>query len=136
MKRFLFAGLAAVALTAAPASAATVDVLADFSGVAAVTGSAPNRELIWGAYAPLAQNGSVDWAFAFPGQTWQFGNQGTGPDDVPNGGSEFADMNFWAYTTEGGNGVIPEPATWAMMIAGFGLVGFAARRRRTVVTTA
>ncbi len=25
---------------------------------------------------------------------------------------------------------IPEPATWAMMIAGFGLVGFAARRRR------
>jgi hypothetical protein len=27
-------------------------------------------------------------------------------------------------------GVIPEPATWAMMIAGFGLVGFAARRRR------
>ena len=30
-------------------------------------------------------------------------------------------------------GVIPEPATWAMMIAGFGLVGFAARRRRTAV---
>jgi hypothetical protein len=29
-----------------------------------------------------------------------------------------------------GGGVIPEPATWAMMIAGFGLVGAAARRRR------
>jgi DNA-binding beta-propeller fold protein YncE len=28
------------------------------------------------------------------------------------------------------NGVIPEPATWAMMIAGFGLVGGMARRRR------
>lgn len=27
-------------------------------------------------------------------------------------------------------GVIPEPATWTMMIAGFGLVGAAARRRR------
>jgi len=25
---------------------------------------------------------------------------------------------------------VPEPATWAMMISGFGLVGFAARRRR------
>lgn len=26
--------------------------------------------------------------------------------------------------------VIPEPATWAMMIAGFGMIGMAARRRR------
>lgn len=33
----------------------------------------------------------------------------------------------------GGVGVIPEPATWAMMIAGFGLVGSAARRRRKAV---
>jgi len=29
---------------------------------------------------------------------------------------------------------IPEPATWAMMISGFGLVGFAARRRRAIET--
>ena len=29
-------------------------------------------------------------------------------------------------------GVVPEPATWAMMIAGFGLVGGAMRRRRAV----
>ncbi len=27
-------------------------------------------------------------------------------------------------------GGVPEPATWAMLIAGFGMVGFAARRRR------
>lgn len=33
-------------------------------------------------------------------------------------------------------GVIPEPATWAMMIAGFGLVGAAVRRRRSVAVTA
>ncbi len=31
---------------------------------------------------------------------------------------------------------IPEPATWAMMIAGFGLVGFAARRRRPLASVA
>jgi hypothetical protein len=31
-------------------------------------------------------------------------------------------------------GVVPEPATWAMMIAGFGLVGAAMRRRKTVAT--
>ena len=28
---------------------------------------------------------------------------------------------------------VPEPATWAMLIAGFGLVGAAARRRRPIV---
>lgn len=31
---------------------------------------------------------------------------------------------------------IPEPASWALMIAGFGLVGFAARRRRAEVQPA
>jgi len=31
------------------------------------------------------------------------------------------------------NGVIPEPATWTMLIAGFGLVGSAMRRRRNVL---
>jgi hypothetical protein len=30
--------------------------------------------------------------------------------------------------------IVPEPGTWAMMIAGFGLVGFAARRRRVALT--
>jgi len=31
---------------------------------------------------------------------------------------------------------VPEPATWAMMIAGFGMVGAATRRRRTAVMQA
>ena len=35
------------------------------------------------------------------------------------------------------NGAVPEPATWAMMIGGFGLLGAAARRRtKTTVTFA
>ena len=29
---------------------------------------------------------------------------------------------------------VPEPAAWALMLAGFGMVGFAARRRSNVVT--
>jgi len=33
-------------------------------------------------------------------------------------------------------GAVPEPATWAMLITGFGLVGFAARRRRSMVAIA
>lgn len=32
-----------------------------------------------------------------------------------------------------GGGAVPEPAGWAMLIAGFGLVGAVARRRRTAV---
>ena len=32
--------------------------------------------------------------------------------------------------TPNGVGVIPEPATWAMMLLGFGAIGFAMRRRR------
>lgn len=32
-------------------------------------------------------------------------------------------------------GAVPEPATWAMMLLGFGGIGFAARRRKRNVTT-
>ena len=53
----------------------------------------------------------------------------------------FGNDNFGTYTLTvrgpgtatffpGGGGVIPEPATWAMLIAGFGLVGSALRRHR------
>ena len=40
-------------------------------------------------------------------------------------------VGFWTET-----GGVPEPATWAMLIAGFGLVGMAARRRRHAGVTA
>jgi hypothetical protein len=33
-----------------------------------------------------------------------------------------------------GSGAVPEPASWALMIAGFGLVGAAMRRRQTIAS--
>lgn len=39
-------------------------------------------------------------------------------------------------TTPPVTGQVPEPASWAMMIAGFGLVGNALRRRKTIVSLA
>ncbi len=41
----------------------------------------------------------------------------------------FDDITFGSDVPGPGGGV-PEPATWAMLIMGFGLVGSAARRRR------
>ena len=41
-----------------------------------------------------------------------------------------ASSNAVLYST----GTVPEPASWALMIAGFGMVGVGLRRRRTYVT--
>lgn len=40
------------------------------------------------------------------------------------------DFTFERLVPYGQAGAVPEPATWAMLIAGFGLVGAAARRRK------
>jgi len=48
-------------------------------------------------------------------------------------GTGLVNMSMQAVTLDipgGPNGIIPEPATWAMMIVGFGAVGFSARLRR------
>jgi hypothetical protein len=56
-----------------------------------------------------------------------------GWEDLPRGGD--FDYNDHQFVFENvGRGIVPEPATWAMMIMGFGLVGLAARRRTTAVT--
>ncbi len=48
--------------------------------------------------------------------------------ELPDVGDYESDNHTVGYFITRG-GVVPEPATWAMMIAGFGLVGVAARRR-------
>jgi hypothetical protein len=47
----------------------------------------------------------------------------------------FTKFDAIAFDAMGYDLAVPEPATWAMMIAGFGFVGAAARRRRNVAVT-
>ena len=52
---------------------------------------------------------------------------------VGNGGSYFNDSTAVNVFV---SGAVPEAATWGLMIAGFGMIGYAARRRRGMVVSA
>jgi PEP-CTERM motif len=45
----------------------------------------------------------------------------------------FPTAGFWTATLPAVTPGVPEPATWAMMLMGFGAMGFAIRRRNTTV---
>jgi hypothetical protein len=51
------------------------------------------------------------------------------------GGNYESDNHTVGYFIEKGGNTVPEPATWAMLITGFGMTGLAARRRRRMVST-
>lgn len=58
---------------------------------------------------------------------FNFGNLGSASSFDANGSARA--LVDWTISYN----VVPEPASWAMMITGFGLVGAAARRRRTAI---
>ena len=75
--------------------------------------------------------------------TCGFGHTGAlGIGDTPDGVSWTSKSGVLFSTLEqpgtpgGGVGGVPEPATWAMLIVGFGAVGVAARRRHALRVTA
>ena len=61
-----------------------------------------------------------------------------GFDDQITGDDDNHDDMIIRITAEdfGGQGTVPEPASWAMLIAGFGLVGAMSRRRRGAASVA
>ncbi len=58
----------------------------------------------------------------------------TNKKGVPHGLSHLAFLGSDGFDPDGGG--VPEPATWAMLLSGFGMVGFAARRRRGLTSVA
>ena len=83
-----------------------------------------------GAIAPGAYK-SAQALSAFNGQdtagNWTLSIIDNSPQDTGN-------LRSWSLTLDyGTNGAVPEPATWAMMILGFGLIGAAMRRRQAKV---
>lgn len=49
--------------------------------------------------------------------------------------TEFDGIGTYTLTVTDATGAVPEPAAWALMLGGFGLVGSAMRRRQRVVVT-
>lgn len=76
-------------------------------------------------YGEIDDNGNAVWTSAYGGGKNSLFNV-YGPDVW---GASIYDRGFATWVDVTG-GQVPEPASWAMLIAGFGLAGAAARRRR------
>ena len=85
--------------------------------------------------ASLSEIGAFNALNAVGAEVYSLGQSVNDPTGVLPGYSTF----IFGFKGVGGVVVppgIPEADTWAMLIAGFGMVGFAARRRRASVATA
>jgi hypothetical protein len=94
-------------------------------------------------FYPLSQRGMFN--LSFTGVTLSFfgadiGSDGTvGPNNnysfgLSIGGVDPAGSGSLTVATAA-SGAVPEPASWALMLVGFGAVGTAMRRKRTVAVT-
>lgn len=81
--------------------------------------NAPNSGLWWTAWGHY----SLTFLVNDPTLTFQFMNDGPTQD---NG----LDLGLDSVSLNAANGAVPEPASWALMLLGFGAVGFGLRRTR------
>ncbi len=77
---------------------------------------------------------AVSSSFAvYLGSASQFGGAVLSSDGGMSWVSTYKGLGGVAVSLSSGTGAVPEPASWAMLIAGFGLVGATMRRRRAVI---
>ena len=88
----------------------------------------------WGDYSQVSLDPSDIHSFYLIGQFAREYNLPQFGHPNGTGGSRWG--TYIVNLTFAQDGVVPEPGTWAMMIAGFGLVGFAMRRQRAAVLSA
>ena len=90
-----------------------------FSGIYALTGASADIPISFGLQIIAGNNVTLDYL-------------NTGSISIGKVAGVFFTSDSGVFLTKAGGGVggVPEPASWAMLIAGFGLVGTAARRRR------
>ena len=88
-------------------------------------GSNPAGRQRWGDYSSVTLDPNDAHRFWVIGEFAREFNNAAGGHP---GGSGFG--RWGTYIAQVGVGFVPEPATWAMMIVGFGFVGVAVRRRR------
>ncbi len=86
----------------------------------------------WGDYSAVSLDPTDDRTFWVIGEYAREYNNAAGGHP---GGTGRSRWSTWISQIAVGN-IVPEPGTWALMIAGFGLVGVQSRRRRSGYTTA
>jgi hypothetical protein len=99
------------------------------TGTVSFGGTYSDTETLASGFVPFLGTGNVQFTFAALNQ-WTAAGSGGGfsfsPDTYAGNATLVYDYQLAPYEPA------PEPAAWAMMIAGFAAVGIAARRRRPV----
>ena len=126
-------------------SAGTLTI--NFASAVKGVGAKIQRDAYGDFVAGILVNGGALGSFSFNGT-----GSGAGDDSTAFAGvlSDAYDITSITFTMDGGApsfaigklvlganaNAVPEPATWALLISGFGMIGFAARRRVRTVTYA